>query len=407
MASFSDVVIVGAGHGGAQAAAALRTLGFDGSIRMVGDEPELPYERPPLSKDYLAAKRPFDRMLLRSPGFWEERHIELSLGRRVVSVAPARHEVGCDDGEVFSYRTLIWAAGGTPRRLQCPGHGLAGIHTLRNRADVDRIASELASAATVVVIGGGYIGLETAAVLVSLGKAVTVVESFDRVLARVAGPELSAVYQTRHRGRGVDVRVGRTVVAFEGGGSRVTGVRLDGGDVIAADLVIAGVGIVPNVGPLVAAGAAGDNGVDVDPLCATTLPDVYAIGDCAAHLNRFAQGRRVRLESVQNANEQASVAARAIVGAAEPYDAVPWFWSNQYDLRLQSVGLSSGCARTVVRGSLDDDKFTIVYVRDGAVIALDCVNNSKDYVQGRELVRSGRAVDLTALADPAVALKSL
>lgn len=407
MALLSDVLIVGGGHGGGQAAAALRNLGFNGSIRIVGEERELPYDRPPLSKEYLSAKRPFDTMLLRSRQFWLERRIELSLGQRVVSVSADLHKVACDDGEVFSYGKLVWAAGGAPRRLACEGGDLGGVYTLRNRADVDRITSELRSARRVAVIGGGYLGLEAAAVLISLGKVVTVVEAGDRVLARVAAPELSEVYHARHRAEGVQLRLGSTVHAFEGRGNHVAGVRLGNGDLLPVDLVILGIGIVPNVGPLLAAGARGNNGVDVDSLCATSLQDIHAIGDCAAHINRFAQGQRVRLESVQNANEQAAVAARAIVGAHEPYDVVPWFWSNQYDLCLRSVGLSTGFQKIVIRGSLKDKTFAIAYVRGNALIALDCVNNPKDYVQARELIRSGRPVDLAVLADPVVPLGSL
>lgn len=407
MARFSDVVIVGAGHGGAQAAAELRNVGFDGSIRMIGEEWELPYERPPLSKDYLSGKRRFDRMLLRSPEFWAQRGIQLALGQRVVSLNADLREVTCNDGDVYLYGKLIWAAGGRPRRLQCSGHDLQGIHTLRNRADVDCIASELASASRVVVVGGGYIGLEAAAVLINLGKTVTVVETLGRLLARVAGAGLSEVFRTRHRVEGVAIHLGSAVHTFEGYQGHVAGVRLDNGDLLPADMVIIGIGIAPNVGPLIAAGAKGENGVDVDPFCATTLPDVHAIGDCAARVNRFAQGQRVRLESVQNANEQATIAARAIAGAAQTCDAVPWFWSNQYDLCLRTVGLSSGFEKAIVRGSLNDKTFSVVYVRDGTIIALDCVNNTKDYVQGRELIRSGRPVDITVLADPAVPLRSL
>jgi 3-phenylpropionate/trans-cinnamate dioxygenase ferredoxin reductase subunit len=404
----ADVVIVGTGHAGAQAAIALRQQGFDGSILMIGRDCEPPYERPPLSKEYLAGEKPFERIYIRPPAFWTEKGIELLLGQTVTSVDAQAKAAALSTGESVRYASLIWAAGGNPRRLTCAGADLAGVHSVRDKADVDRIMAELERGARrVAVIGGGYIGLEAAAVLTKLGCEVTLLEALPRVLARVAGEDLSRFYQQEHRARGADLRLEAAVECIEGDGSQVTGVRLARGEVISCDMVIVGIGISPVVEPLVAAGVRSSNGVEVDEFCRTTLPDVYAIGDCAAHANRFAKGATIRLESVQNANDMAVTAAKAICGKAEPYGAVPWFWSNQYDLKLQTVGLSIGHDQAIVRGSPGDRSFSLIYLRDGEVIALDCVNAVKDYVQGRRLVEMGARIDPAALADTSTPLKDL
>jgi 3-phenylpropionate/trans-cinnamate dioxygenase ferredoxin reductase subunit len=402
-----DILIVGAGHAGAQAAMALRQNKFSGSVALLGEEREPPYERPPLSKEYLSGDKPFERILIRPAAFWAERDIALLPGERITAVDAAAHRVQTADGAVINYGTLIWATGGAPRRLSCVGNALAGVHSVRTRADVDAMMAELATVHRVVVIGGGYIGLEAAAVLAKLGKPVCVLEAADRVLARVAGEPLSRFYEAEHRAHGVEIRLRAKVDCIVEQDGRAAGVRMHDGEVIPADMVIVGIGIIPAVDPLLAAGAAGGNGVDVDELCRTTLPDVYAIGDCAAHANAFAEGARIRLESVQNANDQANTAVRSIIGDPQPYHAVPWFWSNQYDLRLQTVGLSTGHDAAVVRGDPAERSFSLVYLRGGRVIALDCVNNVKDYVQGRALVLGGVAADESALADASVPLKTL
>ena len=402
-----DIVIVGTGHAGAQAAIALRQLKYPGSIAMIGREGDPPYERPPLSKEYLAGDKLFERLLIRPPTFWAERHIALRLGREVVAVDAAGHRVTTADGVTIGYGSLVWAAGGEPRRLACAGHDLAGLHCVRSRADVDAMLGRLAGTSRVVVIGGGYIGLEAAAVLRKLGKEVVVLEALDRVLARVAGEPLSRFYEAEHRARGVDVRLGCRVDCIEGIGGRVSGVRLASGEVLPAEMVVVGIGIEPAVGPLLAAGARGGDGVEVDEYCRTSLADIYAAGDCAAQVNGFAGGARVRIESVQNAHDHATTAARAIAGDPQPYRATPWFWSNQYDLRLQTVGLSAGHDKAVVRGEPAARSFSVIYLREGRVIALDCVNATKDYVQGRKLVEAGAAVARDALADPSRPLKEL
>jgi 3-phenylpropionate/trans-cinnamate dioxygenase ferredoxin reductase component len=402
-----DILIVGSGHGGAQAAIMLRQLGFPGSVAIVGEEPELPYERPPLSKDYLSGEKSFERLLIRPARFWAEREIALLQGRRVTAVDPAAHHVETEAGERIGYGQLIWAAGGRARTLPCPGAECGHVHAVRTRADVDAIMAKLPGIARVAVIGGGYIGLEAAAVLTKLGKQVTLFEALPRVLARVAGEPLSRFYEAEHRAQGVDLRLGAQVESFAVEGASLKGVRLADGETVPADLAIVGIGIVPEVEPLMAAGATGGNGVDVDGQCRTSLPDIFAIGDCAAHQNRFASGARIRLESVQNTNDQAAVAARTILGEAAHYDAVPWFWSNQYDLKLQTVGLSLGHDATVVRGGPAARSFSLVYLKQGRVTALDCVNATKDYVQGRKLVEAGATIDACDLADTSRPLKEL
>lgn len=266
---------------------------------------------------------------------------------------------------------------------------------------------ELSEVRRVVVIGGGYIGLEVAAVLTKLGKQVVLLEALDRVLARVAGEQISHFFEAEHRAHGVDVRTDVAVDCIVGKDGAAVGVRLADGTLMPADMVVVGIGIIPAEAPLAEAGAQCSNGVEVDEHCRTSLPDVYAVGDCAAHRNHFANGARVRIESVQNANDQATVAAKAIVGSPEPYATVPWFWSNQYDLKLQTVGLSLGYDSTVHRGNPASRSFSVVYLRQGQVVALDCVNAMRDYVQGRKLVAEGAKPDLVRLADVAVPLKEL
>lgn len=400
------IVIVGGGHGGAQAAIALRQRGYDGAIVLLTDEADLPYERPALSKEYLAGDKPFERMLLRPASFWSERAIDIRCRSRVVTVDAEARRVALTDGDSLAYSSLIWAAGGTPRRLSCPGADLAGIHAVRSRADVDALASELPQVGRVLIVGGGYIGLEAAAVLTKLGKRVTLVEAQPRPLARVAGHAISDFYAAEHAAQGVDLRLGSGLAALEGD-TRVRAAQLSDGTRVDCDMVIAGIGIVPAVEPLIAAGAQGGDGVDVDAYGRTSLPHVFAIGDCARHASRFADGACVRIESVQNANDQANAVARFLVGDPQGYDAVPWFWSNQYDLRLQTVGLSQGHDQAIVRGDPASCAFSVVYLRGGAVIALDCVNTTRDYVQGKPLVERAIRADPAVLADPEVPLKTL
>ena len=400
---YFDVLIVGAGHGGAQAAIMLRQLKFSGTIAIVGEEPEFPYERPPLSKEYFSGEKEFDRILIRPPAFWDEREITMLLGKKVTAVNAEGHAVTTDGGHVIGYGKLIWAAGGHARKLPVKGGNLLGVQGVRTRADADAMKVAATNARSIVIIGGGYIGLEAAAVLAKAGKQIVLLEALPRVLARVAGEPLSRFFEKEHRAHGVDIRLNVAVEAIEGD-ERATGMRLTSGEIIAADLVIVGIGIVPAVTPLT---AAGENGVAVDEFCQTSLPDIYAIGDCALHRNRFADDAEIRLESVQNANDMANVAAKSICGQPEPYSAVPWFWSMQYDIKLQTVGLSTGFDEIVLRGDPENKSFSVVYLKQKQVIALDCVNATKDYVQGRKLVSIGASPDISALSDASIDLKLL
>lgn len=401
--TYFDCLIVGAGHAGAQAAAALRQNGFAGSLGLIGDEPVAPYDRPALSKDYLAGKRCFERMQLRPHDFWISRQIDLRFGRKAVGVDAAAKRVSCADGSEFAYGALIWAAGGAPRKLGCPGAHLSGVHYIRGKADADALINALPLVSRAVIIGGGYIGLEAAAVLRELGKEITLIESQDRVLARVAGVPVSRFYEAEHRRQGVDIRLGTAIDRIEGADGKATGVRLASGERLAADLVIVGIGIAPSVGPLVAAGAEGDNGLDVDAYCRTSLADVYCVGDCA----RMVSGRGLRIESVQNANDQAVTAAKAICGSPVAHGATPWFWSDQYNLKLQTIGLNAGYDTTVLRGDPETRSFSLAYLKDGAVIAFDSINAPRDYVQGRKLVELGARIGPDRLADASQPLKAL
>ncbi|MEO0462703.1 MAG: FAD-dependent oxidoreductase [Pseudomonadota bacterium] len=405
----ADIVIVGTGHGGAQAAIALRQRGAEGRIVMIGRDQAPPYERPPLSKEYLSGDKPFERIMIRPEKFWADKDIELRLGAGVTAIDAMRHSVMLSDDTTITYRKLIWAGGGDPRRLSCVGANLKGVFYVRDKRDADAMMAALeAGARRAVVIGGGYIGLEAAAVLRKLGCEVTIVEMQPRVLARVAGEPLSRFYEDEHRRQGAEILLETGLSQILGDDGAITGVALDNGAEIACDMVIVGIGIVPAVAPLIAAGAAGSNGVDVDFCCRTSLDDIYAIGDCAAHANAYANSAVIRLESVQNANDMANTAARAIMGEKEPYHALPWFWSNQYDLKLQTAGLSLGYDATITRGDPESRKFTVVYTKEGRPIAFDCVNTMKDYVQGRKLLESEpERIDPALLADPEVPLKEL
>jgi 3-phenylpropionate/trans-cinnamate dioxygenase ferredoxin reductase component len=401
-----DVVIVGAGHGGAQMAQALRKAGFEGSIALVGKERVLPYERPPLSKEYLAREKTFERILIRPESFWAERAITLLLAIEVTQVNPRDRILTLSDGKHIAYGDLVWSAGGSPRKLPFKDCDCDNVHSVRDKDDVDALMEQLeAGARQVVIIGGGYIGLEAAAVLRKLDCEVVLLEALPRVLARVAGEELSSFFEDEHRLHGVDLRTSTSVAGFESDGSKVEAVLLSTGERIPCDLVIVGIGIEPTVAPLADAGATVSNGVEVNEFCQSSLPHIYAIGDCAAHANVFARNEIIRLESVQNANDMATTAALAICGKFEAYKAIPWFWSNQYDLKLQTAGLSIGHDATVLRGDPRTRSFTVIYMRKGRVIALDCVNSVKDFVQGRKLAEAQAIVPVEQLSNTAIPLK--
>lgn len=381
----TDVLIVGAGQAGAYAAIALRQQGYSGSITMIGDEASLPYERPPLSKEYFDGQKTAERLLIRPESFWNERSVTLLTKQTVTSIDPVAHTVETDKGLILGYGQCIWAAGGKPKRLQCPGANLEGIYGFRTKEDADAILKSMETSKNIVVIGGGYIGLESASAFIKKGKKVTLLEAGERVLARVAGKLVSEYFESVHKKNGVDLRTGVSLDRFVGQ-AHVESVRLTSGEEIPCDIVIVGIGIAPCVSPLLEAGAKGGNGVEVDAQCQTSLEDIYAIGDCALHYNRFSNGTATRLESVQNANDQAVVAAKNIAGKSVVYEALPWFWSNQYDVRLQTIGLSNGYDEEIVKGDQSQGSFSVFYLKDGLVLAIDCINSPKDFVQGRKLI---------------------
>lgn len=403
--SHYDVVVVGAGHAGTQLVFALTAGGFTGSIAIIGDESAAPYERPPLTKGYLAEGARADELAFRDESWWAASDVVRQLGSAVVSVDAAAHTVTTDDGGTIGYGTLVWAAGGEARRIPVPGGDLGGVHVVRKLSDAEHIKQRLATTRSAVVIGGGYIGLESAASLRKQGVQVTVVEALERLLQRVTGEDVAAWVKQRHEREGVNVRLGTGVSEIVGTDGSVTGVRLSTGELIDADLVIVGIGLVPTIAPLADAGADIGNGVLVDELCRTSLPSIFAIGDCASFESGWVAEGRLRLESVQNANDQAKAVAKVILGTPEPYSAVPWFWSHQYEDRLQTVGVLTGYDASVVRGNPASDKFSVVYFRGQVVAAVDAINNIKDYAQAKTLV--GKAVDVSnpRLSDAAVPLK--
>jgi 3-phenylpropionate/trans-cinnamate dioxygenase ferredoxin reductase component len=405
--SHYDVVVAGAGHAGTQLVFALAAGGFPGSIALIGDETVLPYERPPLTKGYLADDIRADDLAFRDESWWAASGIERHLGTSVVAVDAEAHLITTEDGGKIGYGTLVWATGGEARRIPVPGSDHDGVHVLRKLRDAELVKQRLATTRKAVVIGGGYIGLETAASLTKLGVKVTVVEALERLLQRVTGEEVAAFIKGRHESEGVVVRLGTGVSEILGVDGHVTGVRLSTGEDLDADLVIVGIGLVPTVSQLADAGAEVGNGILVDQICRTTLPDVYAIGDCASFESDWAPSDRIRLESVQNANDQAKTVAKAILGDPEPYEALPWFWSHQYDVRLQTAGVCTGYDTTVVRGEPDSGKFSVIYLRGNVVAAIDAINNIKDYAQGKALVGKVVDPDDARLADPTIPLKQL
>jgi len=400
----APMVIVGAGHAAGQAAASLRQEGYEGEIVIIGDEPYVPYQRPPLSKQYLAGEQGLDRVYLRPEKFYQDKAITVRTGERVTAVDPDAHSVTLAGGETLVYDKLLLATGGRPRRLAIDGSELAGIHYLRTIEDVDAIRAEMRPGRRLVIVGGGYIGLEVAAVGIEAGLEVHVLEMEERILKRVTTEDMSAYYHQLHESRGVRLHVDTRVTGFDGDAEgRVTAVRYDGGE-IPADVVIVGIGIIPNTELAEAAGIACDNGILVDDHCRTSAADVFAAGDCTNHPNALLD-RRLRLESVPNAMDQARTAAANMLGGDKSYAAVPWFWSDQYDLKLQMVGFSADGDTQVLRGDKAANAFAVFYLKDGVLVAADAVNSPKEFMICRQLV--GRPVDADALADPDVDLKSL
>lgn len=403
---YFDVVIVGAGHGGVQAATSLARSGLAGSIALVSEEADLPYERPPLSKGYLAGTEQADKIQFRTPGYWASSPVHLILGTQVTHLHPGEKVVETGGGARIAYGSLVWAAGGRARALPIPGAGLTGVFGIRSKSDIDHLRGELPRLRTAAIIGGGYLGLETAAAFRTLGIDVTVLEAQPRLLARVTGPVVSDYFRRLHAARGVDVRLG-TSVAELAGTTRVTGALLAGGEIVPADVVIAAIGMVPNTDVLAAAGARTTDGVEVDEYCRTSIPDVYAVGDCTNAPRRWAAGSRIRLESVQNAAEQASTVSAALRGVPGPDNVAPWFWSNQYEAKLKTVGVLTGHDKVVVRGDAAGEAFTVAYLAGGRIQAMDCVNTPRDFAHGRALVTQRAVVDSARLSDESLSLREL
>jgi 3-phenylpropionate/trans-cinnamate dioxygenase ferredoxin reductase subunit len=399
------VVIVGAGQAGYQVAASLRAKKFDGPIVILGEEPALPYQRPPLSKGYVKGEAKESTLLLRAADFYTTNNIEMRLDCRVAALDRAGRAVQLADGERVSFDSLVLATGGRVRPIPVPGADLAGVLYVRTLADAKELKPQIEAAKNVVVIGGGFIGLECASVASVLGCKVVVLEAMERLMARVVSPVLSDYYRDLHRSRGVDVRIGASVTEIVGEGGRVAGVRCGDGATVPADLVVVGIGIIANDDLAKAAGLACDRGIVVDALLRTEDPNVYAIGDCAVFPHPMANGL-TRLESVQNAIDQGKTVADAIMGDAKPYAAVPWFWSDQYEVKLQIVGLTSQYDDTVTLGDVASGKFSVLYFRNGGLIGIDSVNMPSDHVVGRKLFGAGKSVTAEAARAPGFSLRA-
>lgn len=399
------VVIVGAGHGAGQVVATLKQKKFAGNIVMLGDEPYLPYQRPPLSKKFLAGEMPPERLYFKPESFYEDPRIDIRLETRVESIDRSARKVTTSNGDAFAYDKLILATGSRVRKIAVPGADLPGIHYVRSIADVEAIRKDMSRGKSVVIIGAGYIGLEVAAVCRLNGLDVTVVEMEDRVMSRVVSPNVSDYYQLEHASQGVKLLLSTSLAAFDGK-RRVRQVVTDDEQRIAADFVVVGVGILPNDDIAAEAGLEVDNGIVVDDHCRTSDSNIFAIGDCTSHPNDI-YGQRLRLESVHNALEQAKTAAINICGEELEYCQVPWFWSDQYGLKLQIAGLSQGYDDVVLRGDPSGGSFACFYLRDGVLIAVDAVNSPREFMQSKPLIAQRSKIDVEKLADAEVALKDL
>jgi 3-phenylpropionate/trans-cinnamate dioxygenase ferredoxin reductase component len=403
---YGRIVIVGAGQAAVQSVDTLRRKGFTGAVAVVGEEPWLPYQRPPLSKKYLAGALERERLLIRPAQFFADHQVTTHLGRRVAEIAPSQGHVRLDDHTVVPFDALVLATGARPRKLLAPGGDLAGVHYLRSIADADHIRAACSAGGRVVIIGGGYIGLEVAATARELGMEVTVLEVADRVMNRVTCAEVSAFYTAEHARQGVRIHCNTQVRALHGDArsGRVRAVLTEDAREFPADLVIVGVGVVPADELARASGLDCENGVRTDGHCRTSAAHIYAAGDCASHLNRQ-YGRHLRLESVDNAFEQGTTVALNLLGVPTPHDKLPWFWSDQYDLKLITVGISHGYDTVVMRGDPRARSFSACYLRGGELVAIDSINAPKDQMAARKLIGAHVRPDPAKLADPAVALK--
>ena len=399
------VVIIGAGQAGGQTAYSLRQGGFAGEITIIGDESAPPYQRPPLSKAYFKGEMDAERLFLKPLDYYAEHRIDLITGEAATAIDLAAKQVSLAGGRVLGWDRLVIATGARPRKLSLPGSDLENIAELRTLADVDQLKKLATPGARMVVIGAGYIGLEAAAVGIQVGLKVTVLEAMQQVLSRVAGPEIGAFYTRIHREAGTDVRLGARIDGFEGVGS-VTGVRLGDGEILPADLVLVGVGVLPNMEIALEAGLVCGNGIVVDEAMRTSHPDVFAVGDIAWRpLVHY--GREGRLESVHNATEGGKLAAAAILGTTLPPVEAPWFWSDQFDLKLQTAGLWTGADQRVVRGDPSSRAFAVFYLKEGRLIAVDAVNSAPEFIVGKKLVAAKAKVAPAELADKSISMKDI
>jgi len=399
------VVIAGAGHAAGQLVASLKQQKFDGHIVLVGDETYLPYQRPPLSKKFLSGDLAAERLYVKPLAFYDDPQIELRLDTVIAKIDRDSKKLITDNGDDIPYDKLVLALGSRVRRLSIEGADLAGVHYLRSIDDVNGIREEIQNRKNAVIVGGGYIGLEVAAVMRQLGLDVTVVEMADRVMSRVVSPEISDFYQIEHTNQGVKLRLSTSITAFRGE-DRIQAVETEDGELIPADFVVVGVGILPNTELAIGAGLDVEDGIVVNDRCQTSDPSIYAVGDCTRHPNAI-YDRQLRLESVHNALEQARTAAGNICGKPSQYSDVPWFWSDQYDLKLQIAGLSTGYDDVIIRGNPADRSFACLYLKDGMLIATDAVNSPKEFVQSKALIASGTQMNRNQLADTDVQLKDL
>lgn len=412
MTTNDQVIIVGAGHAAGELATSLRRNGWAGGITIVGDERYIPYQRPPLSKGYLTGEVQHEALFLKPKATYDEAGVELLLGVAVQGIDRSSKQVTLSDGRVLPYTKLAITTGGRPRRLQVTGADVAertsNFHYLRTIDDVSKIHAQMKPGLRLVIIGGGYVGLEVAAAAIKKGMRVTVLEAMPRVLARVTAAEVSAFYERIHREAGVTILTGVGVEALEVDASldAVAAVRCSDGSRVEADVVIAGIGLIPNTEIAQAAGLLVDNGVVVDEYACTSDEDIVAAGDCANHPNALL-GRRLRLESVPNAVEQARTAAATLCGKREAYNTVPWFWSDQYDLKLKMVGLSNDYDQLVLRGSTQSRSFSAFYLKEGVVIAVDTVSRPAEFMIAKRLISDRVRVSAEVLADETIHLKEL
>ncbi len=400
------IVILGAGHAGGSVAAFLRQYGHTGPIAIIGDEPVLPYQRPPLSKAWLKGEAGEDDLQLRPPSFYEEASVEVRLGVRATAIDREAHTVALSDGSSLAYGKLILAMGARARPLPAPGTDLAGVYVLRTAADAEALKSELTPGRRLMIVGGGYVGLEVAASGRALGAEVTVIEREPRLLARVAGEALSGFFHGYHGARGVRFVLGGSVSAIEGEGGKVSAVVLDHGERLPCDVVLVGVGAIPNQELAQAAGLACQDGVVVDGQARTDDPDIYAIGDLTRRPLPL-YNRAFRLESVPSALEQAKQAAADITGFKPPPPEVPWFWSDQYDLKLQIAGLPFDVDHLIVRGDPLSAKFAVFHMSGDLIQAVEAVNSPAEFMGGRLLIGARRPVSREKLADPAISMKEV